>query len=79
VLPSTYLFEGIQRMLARGEDAGDSVPAVVALLATTAAATLLSAQIFRWDKGEPLPGRAKVWIAVVFVPFLVLGVAGYLR
>lgn len=79
VLPSTYLFDGVQGMLTLGRGLDDSVPAVAALAVTTAAATFLSARLFRWEKGEALPRRAKVWLGLVFVPFLALGIAEFLR
>jgi ABC-type multidrug transport system permease subunit len=78
VLPSTYLFNGVQRLLAGGA-LTEAIPAVVALLITTALGTFVSMQLFRWEKGEPLPAKAKLWIAAVFAPFLVLGIAEFLR
>jgi ABC-type multidrug transport system permease subunit len=78
VLPSTYLFNGVQSLLAGG-GLGEALPSVVALLITTAVGTVVSMQLFRWEKGEPLPARAKVWIAAVFAPFVVLGISEYLR
>jgi ABC-type multidrug transport system permease subunit len=78
VLPSTYLFDGVQAILAGGA-LGDNMPSAVALAITVVTGTFIAAQLFRWEKGEPVPARAKAWIVLVFVPFLVLGVAGYLR
>jgi ABC-2 type transport system permease protein len=78
VLPSTYLFDGVQSVL-HGRGLADNVPAALALAVTTAAGTFISSRLFRWEKGEPLPARAKAWLAAAFLPFLVLGIAQYLQ
>jgi ABC-type multidrug transport system permease subunit len=78
MLPSTYLFDGVQAVLA-GRGLADNLAAACALAVTLTGGTFLSARLFRWEKGEPLPARAKAWLAAIFVPFLVLGIAAWLR
>jgi ABC-type multidrug transport system permease subunit len=78
-LPSTYLYNGAQGMAVRGETLLEHGAAVAALAFTTLAGTFISAQLFRWEKGERLPARAKGLIAVGFLPFLVLAVLEFLR
>jgi ABC-type multidrug transport system permease subunit len=72
-LPSTHLFNAVQGLTVRGERIGDHLPAVAALAVTTVVATFVSSQLFRWEKGERVPNRAKAWIAVALLPFVILG------
>jgi ABC-type multidrug transport system permease subunit len=73
-LPSTHLFNGVQGITVRGDGLGAHVPAVLALILTTVVATFVSAQMFRWEKGERLPNKAKAWITVAFLPFVVVAI-----
>jgi ABC-type multidrug transport system permease subunit len=75
-LPSTHLFNGVQGITVRGEGLDAHIPAVLALAITTVVSVVVATQLFRWEKGEALPGRAKAWIAVVFLPFVVIGITG---
>ena len=73
-LPASYLFTGIQGILVRHETIADNTPSVLALITTTALATLLGVKLFRWEKEEKTSGSAKFWLAAVLGPFLLLGV-----
>lgn len=73
-LPSTHLFNGVLGMTVRGEGLGDHALALFALALTTVIATFVASQLFRWEKGEHLPNRTKAWIAVAFLPFLLVGI-----
>ena len=42
-------------------------------LLVTAGATFLALKLFRWEKDEPAPPRAKWWLLVGMAPFFVLG------
>jgi ABC-2 type transport system permease protein len=79
LLPSTYLYNGAQGIAVRGETVLDHAASVAALAITTAAGTFVAAQLFRWEKGERLPARAKGWILVGFLPFVVLAALEILR
>jgi imidazolonepropionase-like amidohydrolase len=72
-LPASYLFTGIQGILVKHETLADNTSSVFALLATTVLATLLGVKLFRWEKEEKIRGSAKLWLAAVLGPFLVLG------
>jgi imidazolonepropionase-like amidohydrolase/ABC-type multidrug transport system permease subunit len=74
-LPATYLVSGLQGMLlnkghegliANGQAAG-------ALLLTIAVGLFVSYKLFRWEKEEKIRSSAKLWIAAVLLPFLILG------
>jgi imidazolonepropionase-like amidohydrolase/ABC-type multidrug transport system permease subunit len=72
-LPASYLFTGIQGILIKHETLVDNSSSVFALLATTMLATLLGVKLFRWEKEEKIRGSAKLWLAAVLGPFLILG------
>ncbi len=72
-LPASYLHSGMERVMVRGESVATNLTPVVALLLSTAVATFISMKIFRWEKEEVLPARAKLWLLVVGLPFIALG------
>ncbi len=72
-IPATYLMTGIGGILVRGESSFANWQAIVALLLTTAVATLIATKLFRWEKEEKLRASAKLWVLVVLLPFLFLG------
>ena len=72
-LPSTYLFSGMQSMLLNGQSLWHNARETLALLATAVVSTFLALKLFRWDKDEPAPPRAKWWIIAGLAPFVLLG------
>ena len=72
-LPSYYLFTGMQSMLLTGEGLWHNALELTALLVTAATTTFLSLKLFRWDRDEAIPGRAKWWFLVGLIPFAALG------
>ena len=74
-LPSPYLFSGMQSMLLNGHGLWHSAWETLALLVTAAATTFLALKLFRWEKDEPAPRRAKWWIVAGLAPFFLLGLA----
>lgn len=72
-LPATHLYTGLQSILLRRESFFQNHSSVSALLLTTAVALFVGTKLFRWEKEEKLPASAKLWLLVVFAPFLVLG------
>jgi hypothetical protein len=40
---------------------------------------LISMKLFRWEKEEKIRGRAKLWVLVVLLPFIVMGVWTWLH
>jgi ABC-2 type transport system permease protein len=73
-LPSTYLLAGMQKILFRREGLAAIAAPLVALTITAALGTFLSAQLFRWEKEEPIRPAAKLWVLAALAPFFALGV-----
>jgi len=72
-IPLTYVVNGMQAIVGRNETLASNLPAVGALLLTTLLATFLAVKLFRWEKEEKIAGSAKLWLAAVLAPFLILG------
>ncbi|MBI1791607.1 MAG: ABC transporter permease, partial [Acidobacteria bacterium] len=72
-LPASYLITGFQGMFLKGESLSQNRVPVLAMLVTVALGAFISMQIFRWEKGEKLAGRAKFWVLAVLSPFVILG------
>ncbi len=72
-LPASYLVTGFQGTMLRNESLWENLASVVALLVTMVLALFISRQIFRWEKEEKLPTKAKAWVLAVLLPFLLLG------
>jgi imidazolonepropionase-like amidohydrolase/ABC-type multidrug transport system permease subunit len=73
-LPATYLYQGISSIMISGETLWTNLFAVVALCITMGIAVFIAVKLFRWEKEEKIPGKAKLWILAVLAPFFVLGV-----
>lgn len=73
-LPTPYLYTGLQGILVRGESLAANAKSLVAMLVTVAVATFLGVRLFRWEKEEKLGRGAKLSLAAVLLPFLMLGV-----
>lgn len=78
-LPATYLVTGLQSSIMRTATFRDVAGNVLVLAAGLVFAFEISRQLFRWEPEAKVPGRAKAWVAVVMVPFLLLGVWENLR
>jgi imidazolonepropionase-like amidohydrolase/ABC-type multidrug transport system permease subunit len=72
-LPATYLVTGIQGMLLRNEGIAANLEPALALVLTGFVGLFISYKLFRWEKGEKIRASAKLWLAAVLMPFLVLG------
>ena len=72
-LPATYLVIGIQGMLARNEGIGTNIQPALALILTAFVGLFIAYKLFRWEKEEKIRASAKLWLAAVLAPFLVLG------
>jgi imidazolonepropionase-like amidohydrolase/ABC-type multidrug transport system permease subunit len=72
-IPATHLVSGLQGILLKQETLLDNWKPVAALVITTLACTLISLKVFRWEKGEKLPPRAKAWVLAVLAPFFLIG------
>ncbi len=72
-IPATYLVIGIQSMLARNESIAANIQPTLALLLTAFVGLFISYKLFRWEKEEKIRPSAKLWLAAVIAPFLLLG------
>ena len=72
-LPSTYLLGGMQRIFLRGDGLLAIAAPLLALGITGALGTFLAAQLFRWDKEEPIRPAAKLWVLAALAPCFALG------
>jgi len=51
----------------------ENLPAAGALALTAIVGTFLGVKLFRWEKEEKMRPAAKLWLVVVFTPFLLIG------
>ena len=72
-LPATYMVTGLQGMLLRDEGVAANIYPVLALILTAFVGLFISYKLFRWEKGEKIRASAKLWLAAVMTPFLVMG------
>jgi imidazolonepropionase-like amidohydrolase/ABC-type multidrug transport system permease subunit len=72
-MPATYLVKGFQGIFFRNQSIFDYLPAVGALLLTTAMGLFLAVKLFRWEKEEKIAPRNRMWVAGVLAPFLIMG------
>lgn len=73
-LPATHLYLGTQGILVRGETAWDNRTAIGSMLLAMAAGLTISIKLFRWEKEEKVRPAAKLWLAGVMLPFVLIGV-----
>jgi imidazolonepropionase-like amidohydrolase/ABC-type multidrug transport system permease subunit len=72
-VPATYMVVGIQGMLLRNEGIAANIQPTLALILTAFVGLFISYKLFRWEKEEKIRASAKLWLAAVLMPFLVLG------
>jgi imidazolonepropionase-like amidohydrolase len=74
-MPASYLVSGFQGIFFHNQSIldKDNLNSSLALLLTIAMGLFLSVKLFRWEKGEKLPSRNKLWVAAVLAPFLLMG------
>jgi imidazolonepropionase-like amidohydrolase/ABC-type multidrug transport system permease subunit len=74
-IPSTYMVEGVKRMMLHNADGIlANWKSVVALLVTAVVGWFLGVKLFRWEKEEKVSASSKLWVFAVLVPFVFLGV-----
>jgi imidazolonepropionase-like amidohydrolase/ABC-type multidrug transport system permease subunit len=72
-VPSTHLATGMQAILLDRGTLRENLPATGALALTAIVGTFLGVKLFRWEKEEKMRPAAKLWLVVVFTPFLLIG------
>jgi len=70
-IPATYYVRGIQAVI-NNQSLHPSY--VGALLLTTLVGFIVGVKLFRWEKEEKIKGSAKLWVAGVLAPFLIMGI-----
>jgi imidazolonepropionase-like amidohydrolase/ABC-type multidrug transport system permease subunit len=72
-LPASYLVSGMQGIVTQHESFAANWKPVLGLSVTLALAVFVASRLFRWEKDEKLKASAKLWVAAVLAPFVVLG------
>jgi imidazolonepropionase-like amidohydrolase/ABC-type multidrug transport system permease subunit len=72
-VPATYMVVGLQGMLLRNEGIAANIQPALALMLTAFVGLFISYKLFRWEKEEKIRASAKLWLAAVLTPFLLLG------
>lgn len=72
-MPASYLVSGFQGIFFRDQTVLDNLPSAAALAVSIALGLFLAVKLFRWEKGERIPARNKLWVAAVLGPFLLMG------
>jgi len=63
-----------QGLMERGNLAAAGV-----MVLTIVGGGLISMKLFRWEKEEKIRGRAKLWVLVVLLPFVIMGLWQWFR
>jgi hypothetical protein len=71
--PSTYLVTAFQGITAQAEPLLDHWPEMLALVTSGIFGLLFAMKLFRWEKEERISAKAKLWSAVLVLPFLIMG------
>jgi ABC-2 type transport system permease protein len=72
-VPASHLVTAVKGMILEQQGIFQNRKAVGALLLATAVGLVLGMKLFRWEKEEKIRTPAKLWIAAVLLPFLLLG------
>ncbi len=72
-IPATYLYQGLQSLMIGGETLWANAVPMLALAVAMAVAMMIALKLFRWEKEEKIAGKAKLWIAAVLAPFVLVG------
>jgi ABC-type uncharacterized transport system permease subunit len=72
-LPATYLVSGLERAMVLGTSVAGVATDLLALAASVVVAFEVSRRLFRWEPEEKVSSRAKLWVLVAVIPFLLLG------
>lgn len=76
-IPATYYVDGVTNLIKNNQ--GISFANVGAMLLTTLVGFVVGVKLFRWEKEEKIKGSAKLWVAAVLAPFLILGVVQFFK
>ena len=71
--PSTYLVTTFQGAMAQAEPLLDHWMEMLVLVTSGVFGLLFAMKLFRWEKEERIPTKAKLWSGVLALPFLGMG------
>jgi ABC-2 type transport system permease protein len=72
--PATYLATGLQGAMTHKSTLHEVVTDVIALTVGLIVSFEISRQLFRWEPEAKAAARAKLWVVVAMIPFLVFGI-----
>jgi ABC-type uncharacterized transport system permease subunit len=72
-MPATYLATGLEASATNLATGSEVLTDVIALAIGLWMAFEVSRQLFRWEPEAKVPSRAKLWVLVAMIPFLVFG------
>lgn len=72
-IPATYLVTGMQGIMLHGDNLFKHGQEVGALIITAIVGWVVGVKLFRWEKEEKIRGTAKLWVAAVLLPFVIMG------
>jgi ABC-type multidrug transport system permease subunit len=72
-LPATYLVTSFQAVIIQAEPLLRHLPEMFALVLSGVFGLLFAWKLFRWEKEEKIPNRAKAWALLFVLPFILIG------
>ena len=72
-LPATYLVTSFQAVMIQAEPLLRHLPEMFALVLSGVFGLLFAWKLFRWEKEEKIPNRAKAWALLFVLPFVFIG------
>jgi ABC-type uncharacterized transport system permease subunit len=72
-LPATYLVTSFQAIMIQAEPLLNHLPEMFALALSGVFGLLFAWKLFRWEKEEKIPNRAKAWALLFVLPFGFIG------
>ena len=72
-LPGTYVVTALERVMIDRASILTLGAHTVGLVACAVLAFCISNQLFRWDPDDKVPRKAKLWVALAMIPFLLVG------
>ncbi len=72
--PATYLAMGLESAATRLVTRAELIEELVALVIGMIVAFEISRQLFRWEPEAKVSGKAKLWVGVALIPFLLFGI-----
>lgn len=72
-LPGTYVVTGLQRVMIGRVSVWTLGAHVLGLVSCALISFWIAQQLFRWDPDDKVPRKAKLWVVLALIPFLLVG------